>query len=293
MSTVSKPRPVKSPKPEPDPYRYGWRYVRVKAPEGTETFDQVPLTLKDVLFPQVGDFIVQTRRHNSDVKYLYDVSEARLAGDPEAVVISDCRVDWNLPGVEPLGPDLAVFLGVKRDEDWDTFDVALERAKPLLVVEVTSPRTRSNDLNEKVGYYHQAKVPFYLIADATGRGSRRRIVLIGYRYTARGYQRVKPDARGRIYLEGLRLWVGVARDRPGVAERLACYDPESGAELGNYAAVAAALAAAEARARVEAQARAAAEKRAQAEAQARAAAEARIRELEAALKRKRSRRPGS
>ena len=58
MSTVSKSRPPRS--PGPDPYRYGWRYVRVVAPDGSETFDQVPLTLEDVLFPQVGDFIVQT-----------------------------------------------------------------------------------------------------------------------------------------------------------------------------------------------------------------------------------------
>src|SRR5262249_35101461 len=46
-----------------DPYRYGWRYVRVKHPDGTETFDQVPLTLEDVLFPEEGDFTVQTDWH--------------------------------------------------------------------------------------------------------------------------------------------------------------------------------------------------------------------------------------
>jgi hypothetical protein len=40
MSTVSKsrsPKPPKPSKPKPDPYRYGWRYVPVKAPDGTET----------------------------------------------------------------------------------------------------------------------------------------------------------------------------------------------------------------------------------------------------------------
>ncbi|HZW29665.1 MAG TPA: hypothetical protein VFF52_03105 [Isosphaeraceae bacterium] len=36
MSTVSKPRPPKPAKPEPDPDRYGWRYVRVVAAHGTE-----------------------------------------------------------------------------------------------------------------------------------------------------------------------------------------------------------------------------------------------------------------
>ena len=256
MSTVSKSRsskpakPPKPPKPEPDPYRYGWRDVVVKAADGTETFDQVPLTEEDVLFPEVGDFIVQTTRHNSDVQYLGYVFEARLAGKPAAVVISDCRVDWNLRGVRPLGPDIAVFFGVKRDdEEWETFNVAAEGAEPKLVVEVTSRSTRKNDLGIKVKFYHRAKVPFYLIADARGLGAKRRITLIGRQYTARGYQEVKPDAQGRIHLEALGLLVGVTRDRPGDGERLACYDPATGAELGNYTAVVEALAAAEARER--------------------------------------------
>ena len=67
MSTVSKSRPPRP--PEPDPYRYGWRYVRVTRPDGTEEFDQVPLTLEDVLHPEVGDFIVQTDGHDSDLNY--------------------------------------------------------------------------------------------------------------------------------------------------------------------------------------------------------------------------------
>jgi colicin import membrane protein len=304
MSTVSKsrsskpPKPPKPPKPELDPYRYGWREVTVKSADGTETSDAVPLTEEDVLFPEVGDFIVQSTCHNSDVQYFGYVCEARLAGEPAAVVISDCLVDWNLRGVRPLGPDIAVFFGVERvDEGWETFDVAAEGAEPALVVEVTSRSTRKNDLGPKVKFYQRAKVPFYLIADATGLGAKRRITLIGRRYTARGYKEVQPDDQGRIHLEALGLLVGVTRDRPGDGDRLACYDPVTGAELGNYTAVVEALAAAEAReraaqrtARAEARRADAEARRADAEAQARAAAEKRIRELEAELKR--SRRPG-
>src|SRR5262249_2079886 len=149
-----------------DAYRYGWRYVSVKNPDGTETFDQVPLTLEDVLFPEVGDFIVQTDWHFGDVVYLRIVFKEWLADDPTAVVISDCRVDWNLPGVRPLGPDLAVFFGVRRRHNWSTLDMAAEGARPALVVEVTSPETRRNDVEDKVKYYHRAKVPLYVIADA-------------------------------------------------------------------------------------------------------------------------------
>ena len=130
MSTASKTRPGKSPKPEPDPYRYGWRYVRVVAPDGTETFDQRPLTLKDVLFPEEGDFLVQSDPHDSDRMYLKAVFKAQLRDDRKAVVLSDCRVDWSLPGVRPLGPDIAVFFGVRRRILWSTFDLAAERARP-------------------------------------------------------------------------------------------------------------------------------------------------------------------
>ncbi len=237
MRTVSKSRPPKPPKPEPDPYRYGWRYVPVKAPNGTETFDQVPLTLEDVLFPEVGDFIVQTDGHIGDVVYLRTVFKSQLARDRTAAVTSDCRVDWNLPRVRPLGPDVAVFFGVRRHRNWATFNVADEGARPALVVEVTSPDTRKNDLGPKVKYYHRAKVPFYLIADVSERDERRHVELIGYRYEARGYQKVEPDARGWIYLEAVGLWVGVTDDPATGFERLACYDPVTGQELGDYTAL--------------------------------------------------------
>jgi colicin import membrane protein len=157
-SQIQKSRPAP---PEPDPYRYGWRYVETTRPDGTEIIDQVPLTAEDVLHPEVDDFIVQNTPHSVDRDYLYDVYTARLSEIPTAVVLGDCRVDWNIPGVRPLGPDIAVFLGVKRSrsEQWDTFDVAAEGAKPALVVEITSRSTRENDLGIKVDYHHRAKVP--------------------------------------------------------------------------------------------------------------------------------------
>ncbi len=123
MSSVSKSRPARA---KDDPFQFGWRYVRVKGPDGTVSEEQVPLTEEDVLFPKVGDYIVQTNPHDDDVSYLKQVSRAQRKRDRTAAVLSDCRVDWNLPGVRPLGPDLAVFTGVARDEGWETFDVRAE-----------------------------------------------------------------------------------------------------------------------------------------------------------------------
>ncbi len=310
-SQIQKSRPAP---PEPDPYRYGWRYVQSTRPDGTEVIDQIPLTEEDVLHPEVDDFIVQSTPHSADRDYLYDVYTDRLSENPSAVVLGDCRVDWNIPGVRPLGPDIAAFLGVKRSrsEQWDTFDVAAEGAKPAFVVEITSRSTRKNDLGVKVDYYHRAKVPIYVIADAVGLGANRRVTLIGYRYTRRAYKLIAPRKDGRIYLEAVRLWLGTTHDPRTGFVRLACFDPDTGEELGDYPATrqelmeTRALAKAESHARAEAErahaeaehARAEAEAgmraerlRAEGEALARAEAEARIRELEAALKRSSRRKP--
>jgi hypothetical protein len=294
MSTVSNSGPLRRPPDDSDPFRLGWRYVKIRRPDGTDGYEQVPLTEEDVLFPEEDDFIVQTDYHWIDMGYLWAVFRARLAAQLDALVLSDCRVDWNIPGVRPLGPDVAVFFGVgPRHGDIATFDLAAEGARPVLVIEITSPATRDNDLGIKVDFYHRAGVPLYVIADATeAPGGGRRLELIAYRYTRAGYRRVKPDARGRIALGPLGLLVGVVRDAGTDCDRLACYDAETGEEVGDYTAVRQALAA-EAAGRAEAEAgraeaeagRAEAEARATAEADARARAEARIRELEEALRR--------
>jgi colicin import membrane protein len=280
MSTVSTSPPTQQPPDESDPFRYGWRYVRVQRADGTEDFDQVPLTLEDVLFPETGDFIVQTDLHDNDVVYLKIVFKSQLADEPRRVVVSDCRVDWNLPDVRPLGPDIAVFDDMEEYQDWATLDVEAEGMSPDMVVEVTSPGTRRNDVESKFDYYNRARVPLYVIVDADQEdGQQRRLSLMAFRWTRGGYQRIAPDHRGWIWLEPVRLWLGVVQGpRPGF-ERVACFN-EQGEEIGDYTAVTRALVAeaearaqAERRADEEAQARAQAERRADEEAQARAQAE--------------------
>ena len=215
------------------PSRSGWRYVSVPGPEGTDTLEQVPLTLEDVLFSETGDFIVQTDLHDTDTSYLKYVFNARLAGDPHAVAVSDCRVDWNLPDVRPLGPDIAVFFGLKRRKDWATLDVAAEGARPSLVVKVTSTGTRQNDVMTKPDFYHRAKVPLYVIADVREEDEdTRRLELIGYRYAPAGYERIAPDAWGWIWLEPVGLWLGVVQGPQLGCDRLACFDAETGGRSG-------------------------------------------------------------
>jgi colicin import membrane protein len=299
MSTINDPRVEPSPVPVPgseaDPFRYGWRYVPVKQPDGRVELEQVPLTLEDLLFPEEGDFAVQYPSHTKDCSYLRQVFETRLAGDPEALVLADCRVDWNLPGVRPLGPDVAVFLGVPSDFDRGTLGVAEDAAAPVLVVEVTSPDTRKNDFGIKKDYYHRAGVPLYVIVDARPGPEGRRVELLGFHHAPEGYDSMPLDDQERLWLEPFNLWLAIAN------ARVVCIDGETGEPIGDYgeqvqarieaetrsAAAEARSAEVEARIAAEVQARTEAEARAEAEAQARAELEARLREMEAELRRSR------
>ncbi|MDW8350781.1 MAG: Uma2 family endonuclease [Anaerolineae bacterium] len=253
-----------------DPFRLGWRYVQRELPDGRVVFDLQPLTLDDVHYPQVGDFIVHSSEHERTRMYLFDALRAHLRARPDAIVLSDVRVAWDVPGLRPLGPDLVVFAGVRRRQDWTTFDVAAEGAQALLVVEITSPETRRIDLVDKLDEYAAAGVSEYVVVDWAGRRQGGRVVVRGYRLQEGAYLESPRDEAGRVMLalEGLRIG--------SVGEEVLLFDA-SGQAIGDYVEV-------EARLREETAARQAAEARLREEAAARQAAEARLRELEARLR---------
>jgi hypothetical protein len=202
--------------------------------------------LEDLLFPEEGDFVVQTESHRRDWVYLDLVFDSQLADDPSAVVLADCRVDFNVPGVRPLGPDVVVILGVKHYRDWATLDLAAEGAHAALVVEVTSPETRPNDLGIKKDFYHRARVPLYVIVDSVEVSGRRKVFLKGLRWAPEGFEAFSPDDRGWIWLDTIGVWLGTAAAKYG--DRVACFDQE-GREIGDYEEIN--------RARIEAEIRAA------------------------------------
>ncbi|MGB0384589.1 MAG: Uma2 family endonuclease [Ardenticatenaceae bacterium] len=269
------------PSQEPDPYVYGWREVCRTLPSGERVWEQIPLTLEDALHPQIGDFRVHSDQHERICTYLHYVLDGQVAHDPNAFVVHDLRTSWADPDLKPVGPDIAVIFNVRKRQDWSTFDTKKEGTIPTLVIEVTSPKTRSADLNEKVSMYEQAGVPLYVVVDRAKGKKRTKRRLIGYELTPIGYVRMKTNELGWLWLEPVKLWLAF---RGG---GVVCFD-EFGNVIADYktvtdqrdearrqAAIAKAKAQAEAQARAIAEAQAQAErKRRQAEAYARARAEA-------------------
>lgn len=247
-----------------DPYPYGWREVMHTLPDGTEVLERTPLTLEDILHPQVEDYRMHDEEHERFCNYLYNVLSARIADESNAVVLHDVRVACALPDLRAHGPDISVIFNLHRHINWSTFSEAEEGTKPSLIIEIVSPSTRSTDVVTKVDHYARVGVPNYIIVDRFVRQGVMERALVGYRLTPDGYEELSPNAEGWLWLEPVNLWLGLD------GEDLVCYE-EGGEAILDYVGVTAARAEAETRAKVKAEARAAAEER--------------IRQLEAELQR--------
>lgn len=275
--TIAQPQTVSE--HPPDPFLYGWRYLKRTLPNHQIFWEQVPLTLQDVLHPQEEDFIVTNHEHSLLLQYLATVLRRQLKHQPGAVVLSDCRVAYPpQTGIEPHGPDIAVIFGVRQEQNWGTFDCEAEGTLPSLVIEVTSPATRQLDLFTKVEEYAQVGIPYYIIVD-THRRKNRQLRIIGYELDKEGeYVSLDPDERGWFWLEPVKSWIGIEEGQ------VYLYDA-AGQRLEDYVALsnqveAVALRAEEAETRAEE-----AETRAEQERLARIALENRLSEMEQELKR--------
>lgn len=221
----------------PDPFRFGWRDVQQIGPDGSKQWVQVPLTWEDALHPQEGDHISENRQQEKDRRYLASVLEMHLSDNPRALVLSDCLINWGVPGLGNHSPDISIFEDVNdpRRRNWGTFRVAEEGARPVLAIEIVSPddhdrRVRDNDVVIKVREYYRASVPLYVIVDQEREDGPRQ--LIGYRRGARKYLRMRADRQGRLLLEPVRLLLGL---RDG---RAVCWDADTGKEIGDLMATA-------------------------------------------------------
>jgi Uma2 family endonuclease len=276
--------------PPDDPFRYGFRYVE-RTRNGITDWEQVPLTLEDVLHPQMEDYVNQTDSHYRLCHYLYTVLRATFQHRPDVMVMHDLIVNWNVKGMKGHVPDVAVFADVGERPQRTAFDMATFGGRPLFIIEVTSPSTRHLDVDSKrrggktkFRHYARVGVPLYLIVDEARCVPGAALPIYGYTLTEDStYAPMLPDAQGRLWVEPAGLWLGT------VGDTVAWFD-EDGRQIGDYEDIEAARREAEARteaieaARREAEARTEAIEAARREAEARAdSAEERMSELERRL----------
>ncbi len=256
-----------------DPFRLGHRWLRRTLPDGTEESYQIPLTLDDLLFPEEEDHPVQIGAHTEDCVYLLAVLKLQMAAIPNSLVMMDHRVDFDVPDVRPLGPDVAVFLNVADPAAVaGTLYMGEMPADPALVVEIASADTRQMDLRIKKDLYYQAGVACYVVVNSKIRAaSRKEAWLVGYRYTPDGYEPIPIDDQGRLWVAPLNLWLKI------VDRQIRCIDGATGELIEPFVEQVFARQAAEARALVATAAQLTAEEQARtAEEQARAATTARL-----------------
>ena len=276
-------------------FPYGWRYVEVTRPDGTIDVEQIPLTLEDALHPQEDDQIPSNSLQNEVVRSITNALDIVLRDRDDVLVLNDVLVDWGKAGIAAMSPDVSVFFGDRLRGVLSTYHVPEQGVTTEVVIEVTSPSTRSNDVEKKVVLYALCGVPRYVIIDARydARGETlQSLELKDYRAGARGFELAAPDESGVVWLESLGLGLVVE------GTTLRCLDGEGHPIDTATADLWAAREQAERLAREEAVAKEAAERRASAaehraaaaeqvardEVLARRQAEERIQQLEQALR---------
>jgi Uma2 family endonuclease len=273
--TVSEPSPaVAYPMPPLPTFDWEVGYKYVYNPQAG-AYDQVPLTLLDILYPTEEDIgrlkMVQSPHHDLWTNWL-KVMLWNYLGSQDWLVTNDVLIHWGRKGAPPKSPDVAVMPGGQLPAQTEkSYRVHRDGPLPVFVMEITSEDTRVVDLQAKTLHYAAVGVKELLIIDfwPDDEGPWQ---LLGYRLEESPYyQRIAPDDQGGLTFETIALRF-VAVDQ----ERIEVYQAETGARL---------LTPEELKAHAEAEAaRADAETaRADAEAAARAQAEARVAQLEARL----------
>ena len=220
MSTITGPK--QSDEELRHRFRFGWRDVPHVDDDGVTRNANVPLTLEDTLYPELGDHIVEGPMHDVIRMYLAGVFRARLANDAEAIVLSDCGVYWDHLEHGHHCPDIAVITGLsqpKRVLAEDSYQVKKFQVFPRMLLEIVSRNLRKNDVEIKFQEYHDLKVPLYIIVDRVKSDLDWKIV--AYQYTPSHYLPLATDERGRFWIEFLGIWLGVEN------QKVVCYDGAS------------------------------------------------------------------
>jgi DNA-binding NarL/FixJ family response regulator len=103
-----------------------------------------------------------------------------------------------------------VVFGLKnKGKNRESFVVAKEGTKPVVVMEVVSPRYRRADRETKVKDYARAGVEEYIILDRRSQRGELIDEVIGYRLEEGSYVPITPDEEGRIFCQTIRVKIGL------------------------------------------------------------------------------------
>ncbi len=187
--------PRRPPGGSDDPFRIGYRYVHTVDAGGTKTSRQVPLTEEDFLHPQEEDKFMLSDPHSIATAYLRHALECGRREWPRVRTFTEHRVDWQVPGILPHGPDVVVL--DQFPTDWDSSDRTLRvadlGAEVLAVFEVTSESTRHIDFGDKFDEYARAGIRYYLVVDLAAPNGQPD--LLGFRLIEGEYALMRRDPR--------------------------------------------------------------------------------------------------
>lgn len=205
------------PTPSDDPFRYGSRWRRVRLPNGEMVEQEIPLTLEDLLDPELGDQVTQSGPHGDWFVRLGYLFQRHYESRDDVLVLLDVKMLWGIPGLQRPSPDIAIIRGIRdKKAPRRSFDVRKEGVRPCLIIEIASPdddEVRANDYVKKVEIYQRAGIPEYLILDMPTPKTQDRLVLTAYRLGTDGrYRRIEPDAEGRLLSEATGFLFGVESD---------------------------------------------------------------------------------
>jgi colicin import membrane protein len=286
--------------PPDHPFFYGYRYAYQRI-NGREEIIQVPLTIDDVLHPQMEDYVTQSELHSRVCRYLCNILIHHLRHEPGTLVFNDVLINWGVQGIGNHSPDVTVLRGVHTNYPTGTFQRVGSGGDPVLVMEVTSPNTLKTDIDNqerprnKFREYARVGIPYYVIIANTHQEEGHPPPIFAYRLSADGhYELIPPDEQGRVWIAPVELYLGSYDDRvmwftpegaviPDISEALEAMEWALDDTQELLEAEQRERAAAERRAEAERREREAAQQQAEAERREREATESRLRELEAEL----------
>ncbi|HEX2223406.1 MAG TPA: Uma2 family endonuclease [Thermoanaerobaculia bacterium] len=173
-----------------------------------------------------GKPMAETDLHRKEMVYVTEALAAHFRDSPDVYVSGNILL-YYVEG-DPrssISPDALVTRGLAHaKEERDVYKVWEEGEPPCWVMEVTSKKTRTEDLTRKRKLYKQLGVEEYFLFDP--RAEYLNPPLQGFRLGGRDYRPITPEPDGSIFSPALGLGF-----RVGDQGRLQIQDPKTGTVL--------------------------------------------------------------